>query len=338
MKETRTGFNKNLHVLKPLYSEPSERNIEIPKYIQRPYNSILGFHRYKERQLGSIDHELATNLKHFSIAKDVDLEFVKALFRENYPSYVERCIQQEHRYISEEEYVMHADVDFHRYQRFNRAATLELMNMVNVDRFGNRFHSPLTSIPKFIFNAGLLKIRDQDVIGIDLRQAQPVLLANYLGELGGSDFTDAVNENDDIYTYFQIELGLPSRDIAKTYVMKAINSRIESKEFQFFCKSFPIAGKILHDIKCENLADNPNFRGYTNVGYLMQQEESRIFRSTWKALLDQGIILGTKHDCILVPSPKVEKATKIITTEMNKHIVHCKYEFHREFPRNQNLQ
>lgn len=332
MKETKSGFNKDLHVFKPLYNEPSKRNVEIPKYIQRPYNSILAYHRYKEKQLGSIDQQLTSNLKQFTIAKDVDLEIIRELFKENYPSYVDKCILGGHPYIPEEEYIFHADGNYHRYQRFNDASTLELANMVSIDRFGNRFHSPLTSIPKFIFNAGLMKIKDQSVIGIDLSQAQAVLLANYLGGLGGSDFTDAVNQTDDIYSYFQFKLGLASRDIAKTYVLKAINSRIESKEFQFFNKVFPIAGKKLHAIKCENLAENPNPSRYTNVGFLMQQEESRIFRPVWKVLMDKGITIGTKHDCILVPSRKVEKAMRIITSEMDKSIVHCKYEFHQELP------
>jgi hypothetical protein len=115
--------------------------------------------------------------------------------------------------------------------------------------------------------------------------------------------------------------------------MKAINSRIESKEFQSFCVLFPVAGRILTEIKSMKIPDNPNPWRYTNAGYLMQQEESRIFRLLWKVLMDKNIIIGTKHDCILVPGSKVEKAAKIINTEMDRSIVHCKYEFHNEIPK-----
>lgn len=331
-QEKSSGFNRNMYVFRPLILEPNQRFVEIPKYIRRPYNSFSAYYSHRAKNLSKIDLELASNLSHFDIAGNIDLHDLKELYRRNYPLYIEKCLKNGYRYISEEEYVWHADQNYHRFQGFNNASLLELSDWVKVDKFGNRFHSPLTSVPKFVFNAGLLKIKGEDVIGIDQRQAQPTLLANYLGGMADNDFTDRFNQTDDIYNYFNEQVGLGSRDIGKTYVMKAINSRIESKEFQTYCELFPKAGGMLVDLKRMTISENPNPLRYTNVGFLMQQEESRIFRTLWKALMDKNIIIGTKHDCILVPKTKTEKSLKIINKEMRKSIIHCPFDFHLEEP------
>ena len=109
--------------------------------------------------------------------------FIKKLFKDNYPIYRERNISQGVNFITEEEYIKNANDAIRIFQDFNNMHGLEMYEMVKVDLFGNRFHSTLTGVPKFIYNSGLVTLNGKKVIGIDLSQAQPSILSELCGRL-----------------------------------------------------------------------------------------------------------------------------------------------------------
>ena len=92
-----------------------------------------------------------------------------------------------------------------------------------------------------------------------------------------------------------------------------------------FLSKWPIAGKILTDMKLMEWDDNPKtkskrsyYKRYTNIPFLMTQEETKAFSVIWKQLHKMDIHFYTIHDGILCKRSDSLAVKEVMEIELRK--------------------
>ena len=131
-----------------------------------------------------------------------------------------------------------------------------------VDNFSGRIHTPITSLKGSIREHLLLK--KENVVSLDVAQIQPLLLSFILNEnIGNNEFTDWIEQGEDIYLKFKEKLNLQSRDEAKTKFYEITFGIANKRLAEMFGFSNWI--KWVNDVKSFVLQQNPNKRYFDDL-------------------------------------------------------------------------
>ena len=136
---------------------------------------------------------------------------------------------------------------------------------------------------------------------LDLHQSQPSLLGHVLwSKIGDNSFSRELRECHDIYEIIKDRLGLPDRGAAKQQMFRMMFGFPKDKASKLFLEMYPDAGKWINQLKFTQMPENPSQKKHSNLAYLLQRLESKIFREIWQILDKEDIIFLTVHDEVIV--------------------------------------
>ncbi|MFA5417031.1 MAG: hypothetical protein WC341_01095 [Bacteroidales bacterium] len=187
------------------------------------------------------------------------------------------------------------------------------------DKFGDRVHTFASGLHQEIRKNNLL-IYGNKTIELDLHQSQMVILGKIMKEyFGANSFSDLV-EKEDVYTHFGKLNGITQRSEAKKLMFRALFDRKGSKADLMLKTAFSDSYEFIANIKSIKIGQNPSLKGYSNLSFMLQREESGIFRDVWKTLITNNIPFLTAHDSIIVEKQNESMARQIMTQKLTEQI------------------
>jgi hypothetical protein len=204
------------------------------------------------------------------------------------------------------------------FEHFLNQKEKHLNNFFLADNFSGRIHTPITSLKGSIREHLLLK--NENVVSLDVAQMQPLLLSLLLKEnIGSNEFTEWIEQGEDIYLKFKEKLILQSRDEAKTKFYEITFGKANQRLAEMFGFSNWI--KWVNDVKSFELPQNPNTKRkpHSNLAWLLQTTEVSIMRSIWQKLIDNDILFLTVHDEVIVRISDADETYQIMVGELKLH-------------------
>jgi hypothetical protein len=201
------------------------------------------------------------------------------------------------------------------FNQFLKQRDKHLDSFFLVDTFSGRIHTPITSL-KGAFRKHLY-LKNEPVVSLDIGQIQPLLLSLILIEnIGKNEFSEWINQGEDIYLMFKEKLNLQSREDAKTKFYEITFGMPNERLGEMFGKADWITW--INEVKSIALPQNPNSKTKThsNLAWLLQSTEVRIMRVIWQKLIDNDILFLTVHDEIIVRVSDLDESYKIMEDEL----------------------
>jgi hypothetical protein len=197
----------------------------------------------------------------------------------------------------------------------------------NVDVFSGRVHTPVTSL-KTEFRKNLL-IDNKETTSIDVVTMQPLLLGKILNErIGINEYSNWINEGQDIYIKLQEKANISTREEAKTRFFEILFSKTNNHLTELFGNSNWIAW--VNDFKSKPFEPNPHTfeKNHSNLAWLLQNKEVEIMQKVWTKLLEKGIKFLSVHDEIIIQTQLYEEAKKVFTSVMDESFQNYKLSNH----------
>jgi hypothetical protein len=206
-------------------------------------------------------------------------------------------------------------------QYFN--SFLKLKNQITrifftIDKFSGRVHTPISSLKSNI-RANIL-IEEEETTSIDVVTMQPLLLGLVLKEeVGQNDFSQWLDDGEDIYLRIQSKLNLENRNQAKECFFQILFSKPNQRLNHLFGNANWI--KWINDFKSHPFEPNPNTleKNHSNMAYLLQSKEVSMMKEIWQQLVARKIGFLSVHDEIIVKTKELDKAINIMRTILCKH-------------------
>ena len=284
-------------------------------YFSKEYESVFD----KLKSLKEIDYEKITRVNggyffKFKALKDGPIDFSLLKEHSRKLDNLERMVKGHLRWVSIEQGV---DSTIY-FQNFLKQKEKHLDAFFLVDNFSGRIHTPITSLKGSIRKHLLLK--NEKVVSLDVAQIQPLLLSFILNEnIGINEFTQWIEQGEDIYIKFQEKLNLQNRDEAKTKFYEITFGKANQRLADMFGNSNWI--QWVNEVKSTSLTQNPNSNNkpHSNLAWLLQTTEVTIMRSIWQKLIDNDIIFLTVHDEVIVRESDADEVYKIMIDELKLH-------------------
>ncbi len=201
------------------------------------------------------------------------------------------------------------------FNQFLKQRDKHLNSFFLVDNFSGRIHTPITSL-KGSYRKHLY-LKNEPVVSLDIAQIQPLLLSLILIEnIGQNEFSEWINQGQDIYLMFKEKLKLQSREDAKTKFYEITFGMPNERLGEMFGNADWI--KWINDLKTTTLLQNPNSKtkAHSNLAWLLQSTEVRIMRIIWQKLIENDILFLTVHDEIIVRVSDLDESYKIMEDEL----------------------
>ncbi len=284
-------------------------------YFSKEYEAVFD----KLKSLKEIDYEKITRVNggyffKFKALKDGPIDFSLLKEHSRKLDNLERMVKGHLRWVSLEQGV---DSTIY-FQNFLKQKEKHLDAFFLVDNFSGRIHTPITSLKGSIRKHLLLK--NEKVVSLDVAQIQPLLLSFILNEnIGINEFTQWIEQGEDIYIKFQEKLNLQNRDEAKTKFYEITFGKANQRLADMFGNSNWI--QWVNEVKSISLTQNPNSNNkpHSNLAWLLQTTEVTIMRSIWQKLIDNDIIFLTVHDEVIVRESDADEVYKIMIDELKLH-------------------
>ena len=273
----------------------------------------------KLKSVKEIDYEKITRVNggyffKFKALKDGPIDFSLLKEHARKLDILERMVKANLRWVS-----LEPGVDSTIYfQNFLTQKEKHLDAFFLVDNFSGRIHTPITSLKGSIREHLLLK--NENVVSLDVAQIQPLLLSFILNEnIGINEFTDWIEQGEDIYLKFKEKLNLQIRDEAKTKFYEITFGKANKRLATMFGNSNWI--EWVNDVKSIELKHNPNTKRkpHSNLAWLLQTTEVSIMRSIWQKLIDNDILFLTVHDEVIVRISDADETYQIMVGELKLH-------------------
>lgn len=190
---------------------------------------------------------------------------------------------------------------------------------VTVDKFGNRFHSPVTSFHRT--HRPNILLYGQRTESLDIAQSQPTVLAKILLKaIGENEFSQWITEGRDIYSMIEAKAGLDGRDAAKKKFFEIAFSPASSHLADIFGDAPWI--RWINEFKQTDISQNPHgkYKRHSNLAWLLQNTESAMMRAVWSALTTAGIPFLSVHDEIIIQSSKIDQAEQLLHQVLSNHL------------------
>lgn len=284
-------------------------------YFSKEYEAVFD----KLKSLKEIDYEKITRVNggyffKFKALKDGPIDFSLLKEHSRKLDILERMVKGHLRWVSIEQGV---DSTIY-FQNFLKQKEKHLDAFFLADNFSGRIHTPITSLQGSIRKHLLLK--NEKVVSLDVAQIQPLLLSFILNEnIGINEFTQWIEQGEDIYIKFQEKLNLQNRDEAKTKFYEITFGKANQRLADLFGNSNWI--QWVNEVKSTSLTQNPNSNNkpHSNLAWLLQTTEVTIMRSIWQKLIDNDIIFLTVHDEVIVRESDADEVYQIMIDELKLH-------------------
>lgn len=309
----------NLHVFKPHTRQAIQTRAVVPSYMPKVLNAVNSYYTYKSKELSETGKMQLSNLRLTRI--DISYtDFMQSVIH-HFPIYVQLKSDAGLQPNTIQEYTQAHQYLWNRIVDFNTTRGKALFDFVSEDNFGNRFHSIITQLPKFIKSQGVIKLHKEDTIELDLHQSQPCILAHLLEEYDSSnDFTKKFRSEPDIYDFMWDRFSLSSRDGAKKMMFTMLFGKPHGKTQDEFRLMFPKAARIIKQIKTTRIPENPSKKLHSNMAFKLQRYESEMFREVWSALNTEKIRFLSVHDSVIVQQRNEARARLIMETVLSHYL------------------
>jgi hypothetical protein len=315
------------HIRTLQLKKQSTRKILEPVFVSLPSKEIkakyfpkeLDSHIEKLKKMGEIHVESVTSAKghkynKYKALKDglIDFSLLDGNSRKLNP--LELMIKSYLRWVTIQ---TGSDITLY-FEQFLKYKHKQLDKFFLVDNFSGRIHSPITSL-KGSLRRDLL-IKGEPIVSLDIAQIQPMLLSTILDEnIGNNEFSEWINQGEDIYLKFKEKLNLSTREEAKTKFFEITFGMSNKRLGEMFGNSNWITW--INYVKSQFLPQNPNskVKNHSNLAWLLQSTEVRIMSIIWQKLVDNDIIFLTVHDEIIVRESDSEETYKIMDDELKLH-------------------
>ena len=284
-------------------------------FFQDDYEAVFD----KLKSLKEIDYEKSTRANggyffKFKALKDGPIDFSLLKEHSRKLDNLERMVKGHLRWVSLEP-VVDSTIYF---QNFLKQKEKHLDAFFLVDNFSGRIHTPITSLQGSIRKHLLLK--NEKVVSLDVAQIQPLLLSLLLKDnIENNEFTQWIEQGEDIYIKFQEKLNLQNRDEAKTKFYEITFGKANQRLADMFGNSNWI--QWVNEVKSTSLTQNPNSNNkpHSNLAWLLQTTEVTIMRSIWQKLIDNDILFLTVHDEVIVRESDADEVYKMMIDELKLH-------------------
>lgn len=187
------------------------------------------------------------------------------------------------------------------------------------DPFGHRVHTFPSQIIQEI-RKNYIYISGNDTCELDLHQSQMVILGKVACEMYGDNSFSTTVTHDDVYVLFGIMNGIEERGEQKKLMFRALFDRKDSNADLMFKNAFPDLYPFISNLKSIYMPENPSPKCYSNLAFILQREETGIFRKLWRTLIENKIKFLTAHDSIIIETTNKDKAYTIMNNSMKESI------------------
>lgn len=279
------------------------------KRIKISHKMIQNYYHQKHSKLSKTAKRVFKHISHGVF----DLSYVQfeGLLDEIYTYHLSKPLLGSKKHATRSEHKDKMELVFEMIQEYNSCNLLERVNYVNEDEFGNRLHSIFTSVPKQFRK--YVKLWGESTTEIDLIQSQPTILAALLyDKIGSNSFTNFINSGNDIYLVFSNDRIKGKNLLYKTLFGKHISRKFKSK--------FPDVVNIIQELKTTRVESNPSYKSTSNLAYILQQKESKVFRGLWDLLYKSNVSFIPIHDSILVQDSYLDKTLNIMSRYLSNSL------------------
>lgn len=192
-----------------------------------------------------------------------------------------------------------------------------------VDKFSKRVHTPITSFSKE-YRPNLLLFGEKTT-SFDVVTMQPLLLGKILkSEIGKNEFSDWINNGDDIYTKLQNKANLSTRDEAKKKFFEILFGKPNKQLETLFNASSWI--NWINEFKNKPFTPNPHTieKNHSNLAYLLQTTEVNLMTKLWIKLIECNIPFVSVHDEVIVRKQNSIETLKLFNSVLEKHFSYFK--------------
>lgn len=207
------------------------------------------------------------------------------------------------------------------FKAFLQHRNKDLKAFFRVDDFAGRVHSPVVNLKHDMRK--YLRLNGKEVVSLDVKQMQPMILARVLfGCLGSNAFSDVVMRGDDVYLLLQRLAGLNSRKDAKKLLFQLIFGK-PMGQLGNLIKGDSKWVDWINMYKSTEEVKNPHKEDrHTNLAWLLQYSEVQVMSEIWKRLMQEEIPFLTIHDDVLCMRGDEDKVYSIMDDVLGQHFTH----------------
>ena len=204
------------------------------------------------------------------------------------------------------------------FKAFLKHRETDLAQFFSVDAFAGRIHTPVVNLKGDL--RFKIRFHGSPVISLDVKQMQPTILGKVLASsVGKNDFSDAIDNGDDVYVMLQKQAGLETRPEAKKYLFQLIFGKPMEGIGSMFKGSTKWVDWI-NQYKSREESRNPHKeKKHSNLAWLLQYSEVRVMQQLWKKLIACEVPFLTIHDEILVPPEYKTQTLTMMGKELASH-------------------
>jgi len=195
--------------------------------------------------------------------------------------------------------------------------------------FSPRVYTPVTA-QKSTHRPNLL-LYGKETTGLDVQTMQPLLLGKILNnKIGDNNFSQWLNEGEDIYLMLKERSGINTRDEAKKRFFEILFS-FPNKDL---AKMFGDANWINWINEYKSMPEprnkkvkylkNGSISYHNNLAWLLQNTEAKVMRKVWDALANAGIPFLTVHDEVIIQKERANEAYNLFSEVMGKEFTYFK--------------
>lgn len=198
-----------------------------------------------------------------------------------------------------------------------------------VDKFSKRVHTPVTSFSKE-YRPNLL-LYGEKTTSFDVVTMQPLLLGKILiNEIGKNEFSDWINNGNDIYKILQGKTNLCTRDEAKKKFFEILFGKPNKQLETLFNASNWI--NWINEFKNKPFTPNPHTleKNHSNLAYLLQTTEVTLMTKLWVKLIENNIPFVSVHDEVIVQIQNSIQTLELFKSVMESQFVYYKINYNKE--------
>ncbi len=192
-----------------------------------------------------------------------------------------------------------------------------------VDNFSGRVHTPVTNF-KSEYRKNIL-LNGNPTTSLDVATMQPLLLGKLIYDnIGRNEYTDWIENGEDIYEILRTKSKLATRDEAK----KLFYQILFSKPNKTLSKMFGNADWInwVNKYKCTPIKENPTTpdKVHNNLAWALQSKEVEVMTKVWDSLIKNNIPFLSVHDEIIVKEIDLIQAEILFTDVLKSEFTYFK--------------
>jgi hypothetical protein len=200
----------------------------------------------------------------------------------------------------------------------------EYLNLFfTVDNFSRRIHTPVSNFHREY--RGNILFYGEEIASLDVATMQPLLLGKILTEaIGENEYSNWINEGEDIYLMLMEKANLKTRDEAKKRLFEILFAKPSNDLSEMFGGSKWI--DWINNYKLSVVPANPHNKEkpHSNLAWLLQTTEVKIMHEVWLELYDAEIPFLTIHDEIIVRQQDGTQAERLFSQVLDSSFEYYK--------------